>query len=47
MLDGGIRRGSDIATALALGADFVFCGRAILWVSLPMAEGAPIRRSIS
>lgn len=31
MLDGGIRRGSDIATALARGADFVFSGRAILY----------------
>ena len=31
MLDGGIRRGSDIAMAIALGADFVFVGRAILY----------------
>jgi len=31
MLDGGIRRGSDIAIALALGAEFVFVGRAILY----------------
>jgi isopentenyl diphosphate isomerase/L-lactate dehydrogenase-like FMN-dependent dehydrogenase len=31
MLDGGIRRGADIAVALATGADFVFCGRAILY----------------
>ena len=28
MVDGGIRRGSDIAIALCLGADFVFLGRA-------------------
>ena len=31
MLDGGVRRGSDIAVALALGADFVFLGRAVLY----------------
>lgn len=31
MMDGGIRRGSDILTALCLGADFVFVGRATLY----------------
>jgi L-lactate dehydrogenase (cytochrome)/(S)-mandelate dehydrogenase len=31
MIDGGVRRGSDILAALALGADFVFCGRAIVY----------------
>lgn len=31
MLDGGVRRGSDVFKALALGADFVFIGRPILW----------------
>jgi L-lactate dehydrogenase (cytochrome)/(S)-mandelate dehydrogenase len=31
MIDGGVRRGSDVAIALALGADFVFSGRAILY----------------
>ncbi|KAK9480285.1 FMN-dependent dehydrogenase [Lipomyces japonicus] len=30
-LDGGIRKGSDIFRALALGADFVWIGRPILW----------------
>lgn len=29
--DGGVRRGSDILKALALGARAVFLGRAILW----------------
>lgn len=29
--DGGVRRGSDILKALALGADNVFIGRALLW----------------
>jgi (S)-mandelate dehydrogenase len=31
MIDGGVRRGSDILAALAHGADFVFCGRAIVY----------------
>jgi L-lactate dehydrogenase (cytochrome)/(S)-mandelate dehydrogenase len=31
MIDGGVRRGADILAALAHGADFVFCGRAILY----------------
>jgi len=31
MLDGGIRRGADIAIARCLGASFVFCGRATLY----------------
>ena len=31
LLDGGIRRGSDVAKALALGARAVMIGRAYLW----------------
>ena len=31
LLDGGIRRGTDVATALALGADAVLAGRLPLW----------------
>lgn len=30
-IDGGVRRGSDIFKAIALGADFVFAGRIAIW----------------
>lgn len=33
MLDGGVRRGTDVVKALALGADFVFIGRPFLFAS--------------
>lgn len=31
LFDGGVRRGSDVLVALALGADFVLAGRQVLW----------------
>ncbi len=31
MVDGGVRRGTDVAKALILGADFALVGRPVLW----------------
>jgi L-lactate dehydrogenase (cytochrome)/(S)-mandelate dehydrogenase len=46
MLDSGVRRGADILIALALGARFVFVGRATLYGAA--AGGIPgVRRAIS
>lgn len=40
-LDGGVRRGTDVLKALALGARAVFVGRPVLWgLSVAGAEGA-------
>jgi (S)-mandelate dehydrogenase len=45
-LDSGIRRGADILTAIALGADFAFVGRATLYGAA--AGGLPgVRKAIS
>jgi (S)-mandelate dehydrogenase len=45
MLDGGIRRGSDIAIALCLGARFVFAGRPTLY-GVSACGSAGIRKAI-
>jgi 4-hydroxymandelate oxidase len=42
-VDGGIRRGSDVVKAIALGARAVFVGRPILWgLTIGGAEGAAL-----
>jgi isopentenyl diphosphate isomerase/L-lactate dehydrogenase-like FMN-dependent dehydrogenase len=46
MMDGGIRRGTDIAVALALGADAVLAGRAPLW-GLAVEGQAGAERALS
>ena len=40
MLDGGIRRGTDVLKALALGAHFVFVGRPFLYAAATGGEAA-------
>src|SRR6266404_6966858 len=46
MLDGGVRRGTDVLKALALGAQFVFVGRPFLFAAV--AEGEPgVRRALT
>ena len=45
VFDGGVRRGSDIAAALALGANAVALGRAYLW-GLAAGGEAGVRRAL-
>jgi L-lactate dehydrogenase (cytochrome) len=45
VMDGGIRRGTDIAKALALGARAVLCGRAYAY-GLAAAGEAGVNRAI-
>jgi len=44
-VDGGIRRGTDILKALALGAKFCFVGRPMLYAAVVAGEDG-VRRAI-
>ena len=45
MLDGGVRRGTDVIKALALGARFVFLGRPFIFAASVGGE-AGVRHAI-
>jgi len=46
MLDGGVRRGTDVIKALALGAQFVFVGRPLLYAAVAGGE-AGVRHALT
>jgi len=46
MLDGGIRRGTDVIKALALGAQFVFIGRPLLFAAVAGGK-AGVQRALT
>ena len=46
LFDGGIRRGTDVVKALALGADFVFAGRPFLYAAA-LGEEAGVAHAIN
>jgi L-lactate dehydrogenase (cytochrome) len=46
MLDCGVRRGTDVIKALALGAKFVFIGRPFLYAAVAGGE-AGVQRAIT
>jgi L-lactate dehydrogenase (cytochrome) len=46
ILDGGVRRGTDVLKALALGAQFVFVGRPMLYAAVTAGEDG-VQRAIA